>query len=42
MSSRIKNTKDGVGMDDFLKKEDPNIEEIRKKLMNDDHKKQDY
>lgn len=24
-----------MGMDDFLKKEDPNIEEIRKKLLGD-------
>lgn len=40
MSSRIKNTK-AEGMEDFLNKKDPNIEELRKKLMEDSTKPQD-
>jgi hypothetical protein len=31
-----------VGMDAFLKKEDPNIEELRKKYLSDSNEVKDY
>jgi len=39
MSSRISNKKP-EGIDEFLKKEDPAVEELRKKLLGNDASKQ--